>query len=104
MNIEPVEVAPVSDSHAFAKAIMQTIARGHPRIPTPTRATGFPKPVIPKYAKLKSLRAFEQGASCWDFEEREGACATALLHATGHYGGTLFQQIFSLTEQYFVQQ
>jgi hypothetical protein len=73
MNIEPVEVVPVSDSQAFARAIKQTIARGNPMIPTPTRATGFPKPVIPKYAKLKSWRAFEQDASYWTFEKREGA-------------------------------
>jgi hypothetical protein len=73
MDIEPVEVAPVSDSQAFARAIMQTIARGNPRIPTPTRATGFPKPDIHKYAKLKSWRAFEHGASFWTFNDREGA-------------------------------
>jgi hypothetical protein len=73
MDIEPVEVAPVSDTEAFRKAIMQTIARGHPIIPTPSREAGFPKPVVPQYAKVKSWKTFEKGATYWTFNEKDGA-------------------------------
>jgi hypothetical protein len=72
MHNEPVEVVSISDSEAFVEAIKQTIARGHPTVPTPTRATGFPKPVIPQYAKLKSWKAFEKGATSWSFNEKDG--------------------------------
>ena len=73
MNVEPVEVVDIDDGHAFALAFKRTISRGNPVIPTPTRATGFPKPVVPKYAKLKSWKEFEHGASYWTFEEKRGA-------------------------------
>jgi hypothetical protein len=73
MDIDPVVVVSVSDSEAFAKSILETIARGHPKIPTPTRDVGFPQWVVPKYAKLKSRSAFEKGATYWNLAERDGA-------------------------------
>ena len=72
MNVDPVEVVPVSDTESFARAVDRVIAHGHPIVPTPTRASGFPKPVVPKYAKLGSWRAFEKGATSWKLVEKDG--------------------------------
>jgi hypothetical protein len=52
-------------------AIIRTIERGHPTVPTPTRATGFSKPVVPKHAKLDSWKTFEKNASFWTFSEKD---------------------------------
>lgn len=72
MDIEPVEVISSSDKVAFAQSIKRTIIRGNPTVPTPTRATGFPKPVVLKYANLKSMAAFEKKASSWHLDEKNG--------------------------------
>ena len=66
LEIEPVEVAHLSDRIALKAAVMRAIERGHPRVPTPTREN-FPKPIILKYAGVKALRTFEKTASCWQF-------------------------------------
>jgi hypothetical protein len=69
LHIEPVEVAAITNREDFATAVRRTIERGHPLVPTPTRATGFPKPLVPKYARVKSLAAFEKSASLWSLQE-----------------------------------
>jgi hypothetical protein len=71
LDIEPVEIVSVGDRSALAQAIKRTIARGHPRIPTPTRATGFPKSIMLKYANIKSLRTFERTALSWHFSKAD---------------------------------
>jgi hypothetical protein len=71
LDIEPVEVTPISDEVGFAEAIKRSIDRGHPIIPTPTRATGFPKPVILTYVKVRSLTAFEKDASYWQLHNED---------------------------------
>jgi hypothetical protein len=65
LDIEPVEVVPISDDEGFARAIRRSIDRGHPVVSTPTRATGFPKPVILASAKVRTPAAFEKDASYW---------------------------------------
>jgi hypothetical protein len=71
LDIEPVEVTTISDEEGFIAAIRRTIDRGHPIVPAPTRATGFPKPVILRYAKLQSLTAFEKDASYWQLHKQD---------------------------------
>src|ERR1700693_2456187 len=69
LDIEPVEVTPISDEEDFLGAIRRTIDRGHPMVPTPTRATGFPKPVVLRYAKVRSFADFEKDASYWQLHK-----------------------------------
>src|ERR1700691_928181 len=76
MAIEPVEVATVNDAERFAAAVKRAISRGNPTIPTPTRATGFPEPVLHKYAKVKSESAFQRGCSSWEITKKEGVYQT----------------------------
>ena len=71
LDIDPVEVTPISDEESFISAIRRCIDRGHPIVPTPTRATGFPKPVILRYVKVRSLAAFEKDASYWQIHKED---------------------------------
>jgi hypothetical protein len=71
LNIDPVGVVAATDSEALRQAIEQALARGNPKIPTPTRAT-FPKPVLLKYAKTKSWSAFEKTCLNWTIVEKDG--------------------------------
>src|SRR5258708_39144334 len=73
LDIDPVEVTSISDAEGFARAVRQTIDRGHPTVPTPTRATGFPKPVVLRYAKVRSLTAFEKDTSYWQLHRKDDA-------------------------------
>jgi hypothetical protein len=72
LGIEPVEVTPVANLEALQTAIWRSIARGHPRIATPTREN-FPKPVLLKYARVKSWSAFERDASYWSVVDNGGS-------------------------------
>src|SRR5882757_6079966 len=71
LDIEPVEVALAVDTDALQRAITEVIQRGNPKIPTPARAA-FPKPVVLKYAKVKSWSAFEKGCLNWTVVEKDG--------------------------------
>jgi hypothetical protein len=71
LDTDPVEVVPAVNTEALRDAVKQAIARGNPRVPTPTRAA-FPKPVVLKYAKVKSWSAFEKGCSNWTIVETNG--------------------------------
>ena len=71
LDIDPVEVTSISDEEGFIRAIRRCIDRGHPIVPTPTRATGFPKPVILRYVKVRSLAAFEKDASYWQLHKED---------------------------------
>lgn len=72
MDIEPVEVVPLSNMEALQRAVKQAISRGNPRVSTPSRAT-FPKPVVLSHAKVKSWSTFEESASCWQIVEKDGS-------------------------------
>jgi hypothetical protein len=71
MNIDPVEVVSVAETEALQRAIKEAMSKGNPVVPAPTRAT-FPKPVMLKYAKVKSWSAFEKGTLPWTIEEKSG--------------------------------
>jgi hypothetical protein len=67
LEIEPVEAAPAADTEAFKAALSAAIARGNPNVPTPSR-DAFPRPVVLKYAKTKSWKAFEKTALTWSLD------------------------------------
>jgi hypothetical protein len=71
-DIEPVDLAPVSDAAAIRRALQAAIARGNP--PTPRYPSGsYPQPVVVKYAGVKSWGAFARDASPpWSIKERDG--------------------------------
>ena len=71
LDIEPVEVAAAGDIDALQHAVKQAIGRGNPKVPTPTRGA-FPKPVVLKYANVKSWSAFAQSSSNWNIVEKNG--------------------------------
>jgi hypothetical protein len=69
-DIEPVEVADVSDAEGIRRALYATIARGNP--PTPYYKQGiYPQPVVVKYAGVKSWSAFARATSTWDIKESD---------------------------------
>jgi hypothetical protein len=67
MDIDPVTVVPVSDTEKLRRALHETILRGNPIVPSPTRAN-HPEPIMPKYAGVKSFGAFARGTSMWSIE------------------------------------
>jgi hypothetical protein len=69
LDVDPVEVVSATDAEALQHAVKQAIGRGNPKVPTPTRAA-FPKPVVLKYAKVKSWPAFETGCLYWTIVEK----------------------------------
>jgi hypothetical protein len=71
LDIDPVEVVSVTDTEALQRAIKEVMSKGNPVIPAVTRDT-FPKPVVLKYAKVKSWSAFEKGTLLWTIEEKSG--------------------------------
>lgn len=71
LDIDPVEVVPAADSENLQSTIGKALSKGNPVAPTPTRAT-FPKPVVSKYAKVKSWSAFEKGTLVWSIVENSG--------------------------------
>jgi hypothetical protein len=70
LDIEPWAVASVADTGALKHAIFDAMSRGNSDIPIPDLRTL--KPVVLKYAKVKSWAAFEKGTSLWRIKEREG--------------------------------
>jgi hypothetical protein len=68
LGVDPVAVVPVSHTADLRRALQETIARGNPRVLTPTRRN-FPPPVTLKYAGVKTLAAFERGTLTWDMEK-----------------------------------
>jgi hypothetical protein len=71
MNVEPVSVTSVSSRKSLQNVLHEVMARGTPVIPTPKR-NAYPPPLLPKYAGLKTDRAFMQGTSHWAIDERGG--------------------------------
>lgn len=67
---DPVAVVPASDRAGLRGALLETIARGNPRVPTPSYKSHTP--ILPKYAKVKNWAAFERGTLTWLVDERDG--------------------------------
>lgn len=64
LGIEPVAVIDCDDRGAIHSVLVDTIQRGNPVIPTPSRSN-FPRDPLLKYANVKSISTFEQTAQCW---------------------------------------
>src|SRR5271169_626713 len=73
MGIEPVEAVGSHDHAALEQAIIRVVQRGNPSVPTPPGGAKFPKSVLLKYAKLKSISSFDKLAKTWQLSKREGA-------------------------------
>jgi hypothetical protein len=69
-DMEPVDVAPLSNVDTVGRALHSAIARGNP--PAPRYSLGnFPPPVVLKYAGVKSWAAFERGTLTWTIEQAD---------------------------------
>ena len=68
MSVEPVDVIEPLTLESLKVALLVTIARGNPVIPTFSRQN-FPRPVMERYCGLKSLSVFERSATCWAIAE-----------------------------------
>ena len=71
MNVEPVAVVPVSNTDGIRSALHELMARDATVIPTPKR-NEYPPSLLPKYAGVKTDRAFMQGTAHWAVDEKEG--------------------------------
>jgi hypothetical protein len=72
IGIEPVEVVDARDHVGMEQALIRTIRRGNPAVPTPSRANSS-KNLLLKYAKVKSTTSFEKLARSWKFSKSDGA-------------------------------
>jgi hypothetical protein len=73
MDIDPVDVISVTDTEVLQRAINKAISKGNPIVPAPPTRAAFPKPIVLKYANVKSWSAFEKGTLNWTIEEKSGA-------------------------------
>lgn len=73
IGIEPVEVVDSHNQQAIEQAVIRTVKRGNPSVPTPPGGAKFPKSPLLKYAKMKSISSFAKIAKSWKFAKREGA-------------------------------
>jgi hypothetical protein len=72
MDIDPVEVVPATDAGALQRAIKDVVTKGNPIVSAPQTRAAFPKPIVLKYAKVKSWSAFEKNALFWKIVEKDG--------------------------------
>lgn len=70
MDADPVTVVPATDIEALGKAISEIVSKGNPVVPAPTPGN-FPKPIVLKYAKVKSWSAFEKSSLAWSISEED---------------------------------
>lgn len=85
LTVEPVSVADESDASAVAAAVVATVARGNPVVPTPGR-DDYREYVLLKHAGVKSLSTFERSARTWKLSKR-GANFLIAPYRPGRYGG-----------------
>lgn len=84
MGVEPIDVVDLADKVELEKAIIAAIQRGNPSVPTPPRE-GFPEPIL-KYAKVRSIAAFEKQSKCWKLSFRDNAYLIAPYRLSRHGG------------------
>lgn len=72
VDMEPVEVVSANDAQAFATVLQRAIERGNPVVPAPAR-DAVPKPVVLRYAKVKSWKQFEHTADYWHLSRDDDA-------------------------------
>jgi hypothetical protein len=76
-EIEPVAVAPVTNTDAIRRALLDAIARKNIVVPVPKGK--WPAPVLLKYAGVRSWSVFARNASAWSIKENDG-----LYQIVGH--------------------
>jgi hypothetical protein len=83
--IEPVSVVPVTDVQGLHRAFLDAIAREN--VPVPPVKGKWPRPILLKYAGVKTSSAFARGASTWNIVENEGIYQIVghRLHADGYW-------------------
>ena len=69
--VEPVVDVSVSNVIVLRNVLGDIIARDNVIIPTPKR-NAFPPSILPKYAGVKTDRAFMQGTSHWAIDRKNG--------------------------------
>lgn len=86
---EPVAVVPVSDSQALRVAFRETIARGTPIVLRDASLKAKRnQPLLPKYAGVKSIPAFQRSTRTWWLNERDGIYKIeGLIEKEGYNGG-----------------
>ena len=72
MDIDPVSLVESESKQRVIEEIKATVAKGNPLVATPARAS-FPKPVVVKYANVKSWAAFEKNAFCWKIFKKDSS-------------------------------
>ena len=72
LGMEPIEVVDTADRQEVENAVMRAITRGNPVVPTPSRDSYPPDPLL-KSANVKSLSTFEKSAQRWQLAKRQGA-------------------------------
>ena len=70
-DVEPVAVVAVSETDELYKAIAEAIARGNPDVSIPQRSE-WPRPLLLKYAGVKSQSAFERSMLLWSLDDEDG--------------------------------
>jgi hypothetical protein len=68
-NIEPVSVVPIGNLENVRRALFETIARKNAIIPDRDPTALRERPLLPKYAGVRSLSAFFRNASAWGITE-----------------------------------
>jgi hypothetical protein len=68
-GVEPVAVVSLTDIKTLREALIDTISRGNPVVPT-LRCRDWPPPILLKYTGLRSWSAFERGMQLWDIKEK----------------------------------
>jgi hypothetical protein len=71
MDVEPVAVAPVADMEVLRRAFSDAIERKNAVVPNPPK-DNWPRPILPKYARVKTWSAFFRSASLWSIKESNG--------------------------------
>jgi hypothetical protein len=70
-DIEPVAVLAVANADGLRRAFLDASAGKNAVVPPPPKDK-WPPPVLPKYAGVKTWRAFTRGAAVWSIEETAG--------------------------------
>jgi hypothetical protein len=68
MDVEPVAVEPVSNTHGLRRAFSDAIARKNVFVPNPPK-NNWPRPILLKYSGAKTWSAFARNASMWSVDE-----------------------------------
>jgi hypothetical protein len=71
MDVEPVEVADITEPHAVQQALKRAWARGNPLVATPSRRD-YPRPVVLHHAGVRTWASYEKGVRSWSIDQSGG--------------------------------